>query len=147
MTVVIRPATADDVEAIVAMGQRFVQQTSYGKHIPDDPDHLRGVTQQMLRTGVAFVAERDGQLIGMLLGCVYPHFLTSLCTAAETAWWVEPTARNLRTAVALMHAFLAWARAQGAVRVQGGSRHRVLDRLYRRLGFHAVETVFEMELR
>lgn len=142
----IREATTEDVPAIVTMAQHFVQQTSYASCVPSDAGHLQKVTEQLLAVGVVFVAERDGDLIGMLAGLAYPHYMTSRQTASESAWWVEPSARGARIAHALLDAFESWAQARGAQCVEIGSWHPRLDRFYQRLGYAPGERIFRKEL-
>lgn len=146
MTVTVREATMADIDGVVTMAQHFVLETSYGAHVPNDPAHLRKVTEQLLTLGVVLVAETDGELVGMLAGMSYPHYLTGRQTASETAWWVEKSFRGARIAKDLLEAFVEWARRAGATTVELGSRHERLDRFYERLGFKAVERLYQKEL-
>ena len=142
----IREATAADLAGVVLMAQHFIDSAPYGASIPNDVEHCERVVAQLLSLGVVLVADCDGMLVGMLAGAVYPHFLTGRQTASESFWWVEPDARGKTLADDLLAAFTAWALNRGAVVLELGSRHKVLDRFYERRGFTAVERVFQKEL-
>lgn len=142
----IRYAGPSDVDGLITMARHFIASTEYGAHIPDDEAHCRQVIEQLLSVGVVVVAERDGALIGMLGGMVYPHFVTARITATEAFWWVEPHMRGARVAKDLLEAFAAWAIERGAAVIELGSRHEKLDRFYERLGYRAVERVFQKEV-
>ena len=142
----VRPASSVDLDTLVTMAQHFVEQTEYRATVPSDAAHLRGVAERLLEAGVVFVAESEEGVVGMLAGLVFPHYLTGIVTASETAWWVEPTARGTTTGRDLLRAFEAWAREHGATRLELGSRDARLDRFYTRLGYAPVERVFAKEL-
>lgn len=145
--VVIRTADPSDMDGLVTMARHFIASTEYGTQIPDDEAHCRRVIEQLLGGGgVVVVAERDGTLAGMIGGLVYQHFLTTRITATEAFWWVEPNARGARIAKDLLEAFAAWATDRGAAVIELGSRHEKLDRFYARLGYRAVERVFQKEV-
>lgn len=146
MTITVRPATTEDLPAIAAMAEHFIASTTYREEIPSDPAHIWTAAAQVLNLGVIFLAERDGAIIGMFAGLVFPHFLTSRRTASEQWWWVEPQARGGEAADLLLEAFEGWARAQGATRSELGSRHAVLDRFYRKRGYRAVERLHVKDL-
>lgn len=142
----IRRATADDIPTMVMLGQHFIDSTPYGEQIPRDPGHIGSVLNTVLVSGAIFVADSGDGPVGMVAGVVYRHYITGVQTLGESWWWVEPAHRGGTLAPDLLQALEDWGRAQGARVSQIGSRHAILDRYYRRRGYHAVERVHEKEL-
>ena len=146
---VIRRATDDDVATIARMGLRFVRFSPYRAVDPKVDDVAAGVAN-VIETGVGFVAEREGRIVGFILGALAPlWFAPRVTVAAELAWWVQPEHRNTRAGIKLLNAFEAWAEDHGArvvlmmdLIVDGKA---TTGETLRRLNYHVVERVHAKE--
>lgn len=83
-----------DVPRMVEMGQRFRRETSYAKHLRDNPEKMTQLANDLISKGTALISERDGKVIGMLLYIMTEHFLSGDLFSIEVAWWVEPEHRG-----------------------------------------------------
>lgn len=90
-------------------------------------------------TGGAFVAELDGQRIGMIAGAVTEHFFTEDKFATDFVVYVKPEHRGSSAAVRLIKAFEEWATEQGVKEICLGVSTEVDPErtvcLYERLGY------------
>ena len=143
---VIRAATLDDVDAIAALGQRFLAQSVYHGRLADNPTRVRALATQLIEApaGEVFVAAADGALVGMLALVAYAHHLSGEWVAGEVAWWVDRDHRGL--GLRLLRAAERWARTQGAIRFELIAPTPDVETLYARLGYVPVERTFQREL-
>lgn len=139
----VRLAVAADVPAIVDMALVFLA-TEYAGAIAADPVRVEAMAATMVHEGAMFVAERQGDVVGMIGMVVYDHFLSGERVASPVCWWVNPDARGLG-----MRLFIAgrrWAIAQGATRLQASAPNRRSEQIYRRLGWTAFEVHYQTRL-
>jgi len=137
-----RPATLADVEAIVAMGERFRSQTAYASTVARSPESVRALTTRMV-TGadsIVFVAEdpATGDLVGMIAVLLYTHYMSGVPKAIEVVWWVDPEARG-SLGVRLLRDAERWARLNGAEALEMIAPNWEVELLYDRLGYLPVE--------
>lgn len=102
----IRLATMADVERIADMAQAFYATTDYPALYGElTRTQALGLAIVLQEHGLILVAERDGQLIGMVAmqidACL---FNPATRTAHEIAYWIEPEHRGGRLAVRLRDA-------------------------------------------
>jgi ribosomal protein S18 acetylase RimI-like enzyme len=85
-------------------------------------------------TQVTFVADRDGESVGIAIGLLPAD---RPATARVEAMWVAPGARRLGLGRALLEAVMAWARERGALRLElaVSERSAAAQALYRDAGF------------
>jgi GNAT superfamily N-acetyltransferase len=142
----IRMATEADVDAIVAMGRRFLASTIYRDLIAESPEQMQRLAEMFVRDTdkVTLVAEQDRKIVGMLLVLVHTHFVSGERMAGEVAWWVEPEYRGC--GLKLLKAAEQWAREQGAVKFSMVAPSEDVECLYQRLGFTKVETAYQRTL-
>lgn len=140
----VRPATAADLDAIVAMGLRFRAQTAYQRTLPENADQLRTLAERLLTTDDSrvFVAEDGGVLVGMIGALVFAHPMSAERLASEVFWWSESPGVGMR----LFYAMHRWAKAQGAVALQMIAPTEQVERIYQRLGFDRVETLYQRRI-
>ena len=147
VSLTIRDATEADLPRLIEMGSAFLHATAWGGRVADDADHFRALALSLMATGSMVVAVEQDAVIGMLGAMVFTHPVTNQPIGAEVILWVEPDARRTGAGEALFHAAETWAHAQGATAMQFSAyRDPVLERWYRRLGYHAQEVVFQKEL-
>lgn len=110
----IRPATRDDVPALLTMGRSFIQYSEYraiNDHVTDE--QLTNGISAVIDCGVSFVAVDGERITGFILGVVGPlWFATHIQTAVELAWWVDPAYRGM-AGIRLMRAFEDEAKRRG----------------------------------
>lgn len=149
---VIREATADDVPALVAMGQRFRNSTVYARRLRDNPEQMAETGLMLIHSddGLLLVADRGGAPIGMIGVLVFPHHLSGERTAGELFFWVDPEYRGY--GVRLLRQAERWARERGATTMQMIAPV-VIDEpdddvgpFYARVGYHALEVAYEKDL-
>lgn len=141
---VVRTATRADSEAIVRMGQAFHASSPYRQHFTLDPNRCAMTVEWVLAHGAIFIAERNGQPIGMLGLVVTPHLMADIHTASEVFWWVMPEARGY--GLQLLRHGERWAKSRGATSLQVIAPTDDIERLYQRLGFQKVEAMYTRPL-
>lgn len=146
---IIREADDADLNAIVAMGGRFLSSTSYKGHIEDRPDVRARLADDLIRSphSVILVAEQVGEmeLMGFLALHLYRHPLSGQAFCTEIAWWVEPQARG-RVGLQLLRRGEEWARIRGAEVIQMIAPTPDVERLYERKGYQSIERSYQKAL-
>ncbi len=115
----IREATPNDLPALVDMGAQFWRDSVYHDALgPATKDGLAETAEKLMEgpDRALFVAEQDGELIGMIGMAIYPHPVQHGRIAAEVTWWVDPDSRGTAGVRLLRHAE-EWAREQPDVNV------------------------------
>lgn len=142
----IRPATADDLPRIVAMGLRFLGDVYAAKMAAPDPERMAQTVDWLLSSDerALFVAEKDGGLTGMIGLFLYQHPMSGERTASEMFWWVEPEHRG--TGLRLLNRARAWAKDAGATTLQMIAPTADVEVLYARLGFTRIEVAYARAL-
>lgn len=146
----IRVATVDDIPRLVELGRMLHSTSRYASHSYDDGAVASFMEQQIDGAGVIFVAERDGVVIGTLLGGITEQWFSADLLAFEYAFFVEPSARHGITSARLLKAFTTWAELRGAKHVQIGLTTDLCvegtSRFYRSHGFEDAGLFFEKAL-
>lgn len=116
MTIEVRKATEDDVNAIVDMSAKFYATTAYAAVAPMSRATVEKLTRWLIETGVMLVAFDDSKgWVGMVgLGCVPGTFNDAMVGAHEIVWYVDPEARNGGVGRALLEAIEPACKERGA---------------------------------
>lgn len=119
-------------EAPLAYGSTLAREQDY----PDDLWRRRALDASAGCDGATFIAERDGQWLGLATGFARadePESAGSLLVGM----FVDGTARRLGVGVELVEAVASWARACGSARLAlwVTSGNEPATALYRRCGF------------
>ncbi|WP_366143329.1 GNAT family N-acetyltransferase [Azospirillum sp.] len=142
----IRPATLDDVPALVELLKEFVSMSGYTALASYDPDSAAITCAALIRRedGIVFVAMDDGAVVGAVGAMSAPGpWNRSLSTVTEIFFYVSPGWRN-GTGRSLLKALRDWAKNAGASVLFMGALERN-DRvgcMYRRAGFTPVEQMY-----
>jgi RimJ/RimL family protein N-acetyltransferase len=141
----VRRATVADIEALVELARELHAEAPTYRDEPFEPVVLqRWLLQRIGSTmlvddNAVFVAVRDGAILGVLIGMVVPRWFNRLRIAAELTLYVKPEYRGGRTLPALVRAFKAWAKEQGATKatlgISTGIQAERTVRAYARMGF------------
>lgn len=104
--------------------------------------------REAIENHLVFVAEREGERVGFILGMVHRHpFNPDIRVLSEHLWWVVPEHRRTRAASMLLDSFIEWGRAHVDWITFGTSRETALNpRSLLRRGFHTRELCFLMEV-
>jgi GNAT superfamily N-acetyltransferase len=140
----MRLAQLADVPRLVEMGQRFRAETSYSRHLTENPEQMGTMAAFLIERNGVVVSERAGQVVGMLGYLLYPHFLSGEMVAGEVFWWVEPEHRG--EGVKLLRDAERRAKLAGAVRMQMIAPTDKAAALYRRFGYEFVEAAYQRTL-
>lgn len=139
----IRAATIDDADAIVTLAEHFLSQTAYGALLPVTRERLVALVDPICTSGVIFVDDEGGALVGFLALVAGEHPYSGVAFAEELAWWVEPAYRG-RRGLALLEAAEAWARGHAlAFLKMVAPADSAIGALYRRRGYTAVEVAYQ----
>jgi GNAT superfamily N-acetyltransferase len=144
---VIRTATEADLPRVLAMCERFFEAAGLPDVAVYDPETMERTLRQLMggEMGALFVAERDGEVVGMTGGMLYPfYFNASHLTGQELFWWVDPEHRGVGRG--LFDALEIWAKAMGAetfsmIALDRLNPERVAE-IYRARGYRANEHSF-----
>jgi GNAT superfamily N-acetyltransferase len=142
----IRTATFDDLDALVAMAEKFHVE-SYD-WLPFEPEYVReNFRARCIDTvdGICTVIDDDGSCHGFLAATVTQLFAAPVKIGIELAMFIEPSYRG-KWFVALKDEFEAWARWRGCigtslsmVQFKSETRNAAVDRLYRASGYEPYE--------
>lgn len=111
----IRNATEADLDAIDAMGSKFIAYTSYGALLNPESGEVKAALKNVLDNGAIFVADKGGVPVGFLAALICPAwFSPTTKMAIELAWWMEEEHRAGTAAMRLMFSYEQWAMDNGA---------------------------------
>lgn len=146
----VRGARPGDLGSLVALVLLAHRETGYGKFSVDERD-IRGFLQFLLDSdGYVGVAERDGALVGLLLGMAHKWWFGPETVATDVLFYVRPEARSGVLVKRMLEDFRGWALDRGAVRVAVGISSGVgidrKDRLLGHLGFEAIGGLYAKDV-
>lgn len=144
----IREATKEDINQIAHLGREFVETAWEGiasYNVQGTVEWLEGFID--LPFSVVYVAEVDGEAVGMVAGMVIPlYFNPAHLNAQELFWWVVPEYRKSSIGIKLLKKFEEWAMSKKAKTVQMGTVAKInpekLAAVYKKLGYEESETYY-----
>jgi GNAT superfamily N-acetyltransferase len=151
---VIRPATAADLDALVASSIGLFAEDAGTRDPLRNPDwpkvHGRKAFADNLVNPnmLVLVADVDGTVVGHLTGGYYPASDMWLAPRADLiSFYLQPAHRGGGIGTQLADAFVAWARERGAARllVSAYATNEAAIRFYQRLGFTPLEMTLALE--
>ena len=146
----IRPATHEDIPAIVQLGRELFAESPTWSRLELSEARLAEFVGHLMEEpdGFAWVAERGGVVIGTMLGLVDSHWASEDRIAQELVLMLTAEARGGMAAVRLITALVAWAQVRGAKQLMVGTSTGIADErvagLYERLGFTRSSIGLEM---
>lgn len=139
----IRPIEQKDVERLIELVQRMLEEGSSHKNVPFDAPVIRGWLYAAIEKSDDFfcmVAEQNGEVIGGMLGCKVQYTFSFAQKASELGLYIAKEHRGRFAAPRLIKAFEKWARDQGCVSVHVGVtvgiNNDCATGIYKRMGFH-----------
>lgn len=136
----IRTATVEDVPAVVELGAHMHAESKRWSRIPFDPVRAAESMRRIIGgSGVVFLYERDGVVVGGIAGYVEMHWACDATIAQEAAFFIDREHRGGMAASRLICALITWARLRGAAWLHAGTSTgldpEMVAALYERLGF------------
>lgn len=141
-----REATAADIPALVALGQRFRRETVYATTLRENVEAIAKTVAHLIASadGYVHVLERDGALVGVFGALLYPHHLSGDLTCGEVFFWVNPESRG--HGVRMLRHAERWAKARGATTMQMVAPTTEVGQLYERMGYGLLEMAYGKDL-
>ena len=103
----VRKAREQDIKVIVEdLAKRMVEE-EYGRPELYNKDTFYNIANIAVTQGVCFVVDKEGVLVGVLLGVVGPHpFNPQISVLTELVWYVNPEDRATRAAALLIKRYI-----------------------------------------
>jgi GNAT superfamily N-acetyltransferase len=147
MTKNIRSMTEEDVLDVLLLAKEF------SKEAPASHKWDKNKTLSFLQTALSmtnmevFVYEKDGEILGGLVGCITEMYVSYKKMATEFAFFVTKEARGSSVAVRLVKHFEDWAKQNGADYIILADIQEIndLSKLYGKLGYKSLECTYIKE--
>jgi len=135
----IRNAIESDIPKLVEMGKKFNADTTY-KHVVYSPERVAETCKLMMASGFIVVAEKEGEVVGVMMGDVYTPWYTTDSMGIDLCLYIYPEHRNGITAMRMIKKFEQWCVGMGATQIRPGIGTGDLSvaRLYKALGYQSV---------
>ncbi len=141
----VRRARLEDRDRLVELCAHFVAGSRYSQFLKVKPTALQELVDRVLRLpgAVAFVAEHDGLIVGMIGAFALEEPVSHETIVDELAWWVEPAYRNGTVGPKLLRALENWGR-QKAIRFckMIAPAESSVGAYYERTGYQPLETSY-----
>lgn len=144
----IRKATIDDITRMVDLAGGYLITSSYAQ-IEYDKNKTQDFLEELLaENGFMVVSERDGQIVGGMVGDVIQPWFSCDKIGIEYILYMHPEYRAGRDTYRLIRSWIEWCKHQGVKQIrpsissgiQGG------ERLYQAIGFDIVGSNFLMNV-
>lgn len=131
---IIRPATFEDLAAVISLGEEMHKSSNF-KHLEWDARHFgeRVVSLITSPDHDIFLAVVDGDVAGGILCGIGPGLSTRNLVAYELGLYVTPDYRRTSAASQLLRAYVRWSRDRGAKRITAGNSAGAPDEGYVKL--------------
>lgn len=142
----IRPATLDDVPALVALGATMHHESRF-RVLNYSPAKAARTLHTVLEQEFLWVATADGLVVGGMAAIATPHWASDDLVAMDLALFMSPAFRGTLAPARLVTRYRQWALEKGAVMVDMGVNTGVhvetTTRLLERLGFKRCGVILE----
>lgn len=138
---ILRDATDDDLEAVLAMAREFCAHAGENYHREHTIANITGIRQG----GFLLVVENGGNVVGMLAAVAAPGLCSPGLRMHEVCLWVTPGHREGHALLLLLREFDRRAVASGATSAQLSSLATSppsLTRVYNRMGYTPADSSF-----
>lgn len=142
----IRDATADDLDALVALGQAMHDESRFSV-LEYSPQKVRALLSSLIGSQYMKVVERGGSVVGGFAGVVLPHWSSQDLVGYDLGLFMSRDNRGGGTAAYLLNGFRKWALSRGAkmvtIGISTGVEVEKTRELYDRLQFRTVGYICE----
>lgn len=108
----LRPATLDDLDALVTLAQAMHDESPRFYRYTFLPERLRQTLESVLDMGdkgCMVVGESGGEIIGAMVAMSFPHFACDVHQAGDIGLFIAKQHRGGTLAARLVRSYLAWA--------------------------------------
>lgn len=144
----IRRATEDDKMGFSFLANQFVKESKYPFRV--DWELLLSNFLLAIKNPdfCVLVLEKEGQLVGMLVGGVAQPLFSKDRVATELAWFIEKPFRNAKDSLKMLKLYEEWAgdRECRFVTMIDIETLQDLTNLYERKGYKLIEKTFVKEV-
>ena len=143
----------NDVDKLLDLVDSYIQETP-AELLPPDRNHMKtiwhGFMENRQQQFAPMLAEKDGKVVGFLLGKVGQYNNTNILAAQNVGFYVHPDYRRTRAALMLIAAYRKWAEFSGArlliMSVMSGIDLANTDQFFKKIGFNLVGGNYQMIL-
>jgi len=142
---IIRGIEIDDMPVVMRMLQEFHAYAGMGAlGVPFCAESIKETLAHLTlsETGVCFVADVDGRLVGCCAGIISPWFYNRTALVLTELWlWVDEIARSHGVGKVFVDELMTWGKDKGCSRVvMAGLDGKHTDGFYKKMGFDVIET-------
>jgi len=140
-TKMIRKAVEGDLNAVFDLAAEFADKYA---EFPIDPDKTQQMLRGLISSGVCFVAEDDGKLVGAIAGMVQEHPYMKCTVLVELGWYATPV-----WGMGLLKAFIAAGKNAGVDLIVASTLRNSspsADRLLELRGLVLTEKTWQLKL-
>ena len=142
----IRPATANDIEAIVALGVEFAIKSQPVHTMSVNVEKIKMVVTSAITSddAILLVSDIDGKVEGIIFGLILPSYFSDDKILQELALY----SKKNRGGLELIDTFEKEARLRGIHKIIVGSKPDFYDlkKIYERKGYKLLETQYIKEI-
>lgn len=145
-TTTIRLAESEDLSAILRLGEQFRAASPYRDVLVQNDEHAQIILRKLIRGegGAMWVADRAGEVVGMIGMILFPHYFSGELMASELLFYVDPMSRGM--GLKLLRAAEAWAVACGARSISMIAPTEDIGRIYARFHYQPSERAYVKRL-
>jgi len=111
MNIKVRHAQPGDIDWIVNELRDFSDFFGTEYNMFEDEAYAVEKMLWIIKDQIAFVAEKDEELLGFIAGLVTPHlFNPNIIWLTEMFWWVPEEHRHSRAGLLLLNEFVDWGK-------------------------------------
>jgi hypothetical protein len=112
----LRKATTADVPRLLVLGEAMHDESPLFRAMAFDAGRLRATLEHVISSpaGFAYVYELGDEVVGGMIGAIYPHWASPDLVACDMAVFIEPAHRGGMGFLKLLSAYKAWAHDMGA---------------------------------
>lgn len=143
----IRPATVDDLPAILSLSKSLHSESRY-QSLPYSGTKFGELLHRLIDSpdGMVAVAERDGRVIGTIAAIISEHYFADAIISYELGLYVDKPYRGTLAGYRLAKEYITWARSKNVDQIDMGITTGINEertgRMYERLGLRHVGIVF-----
>lgn len=144
----IRRANVSDIETMVELVVPYLAESSWSRMEYNKNKTRDFLFDLMEDKGFVVVAERDGKIIGGMVGDIIRPWFSDDLMGIEHILYVHPDYRMGRLPYQLIRAWAAWCKDNGAKQIRPfiSSGNFAGCRLYEAMGFKSVGGAYLMEI-
>ena len=132
----LRAATLDDLDALHTLAVSMVNESNF-MPFGVSRDKFNPFMQALIKYGFVVVLEKDGKLVGGMLGDVTTPWHSDYVMGIEHAVYIQPEHQSGIAAARMVKQWIEWCRRQGAIQCRAfvGTGNPNICRLYTAMGF------------